>query len=97
MDDPLEYIDFDEVLQHGDPGRWTFKGEKAGSGVPANSPAADSSQHDEAPCQLVWQERKFGQLMLRFPKQPALPTTSPPLKAAARLTGGRRRWTVPAA
>jgi len=40
MEDPLEYIDFDEVLQHGDPGRWTFKGNKPGSGVPAHSPHA---------------------------------------------------------
>lgn len=40
MDDPLEYIDFDEVLQHGDPGQWTFKGHKPGSGVPAHSPQA---------------------------------------------------------
>jgi hypothetical protein len=40
MDNPLEYIDFDEVLQHGDPGRWRFKGTKPGSGVLANSPDA---------------------------------------------------------
>jgi hypothetical protein len=40
MEDPLEYIDFDEVIQHGDPGRWKLKGEKQGSGVPANSPNA---------------------------------------------------------
>ena len=40
MDDPLEYIDFDEVLQHGDPGRWKAKGQKAGSGVVAHSPDA---------------------------------------------------------
>ena len=40
MDDPLDFIDFDEILQHGDPGRWRRKGEKAGSGVVANSPHA---------------------------------------------------------
>ncbi len=40
MEDPLEYIDFDEVIQHGDPGRWNFRGEKPGSGVPADSPSA---------------------------------------------------------
>jgi hypothetical protein len=40
VDDPLEYIDFGEILQHGDPGRWKFKGQKAGSGVPAHSPNA---------------------------------------------------------
>ncbi len=40
VDDPLEYIDFDEILQHGDPGRWKFKGLKAGSGAPATSPDA---------------------------------------------------------
>lgn len=40
MDDPLENIDFDEVIRHGDPGLWKFKGEKPGSGVPAHSPNA---------------------------------------------------------
>jgi hypothetical protein len=39
MEDPLEYTDFDEVFQHGDPGTWKARGQKAGSGVPANSPA----------------------------------------------------------
>lgn len=42
MDDPLDYVDFVDVLQHGDPGRWTFLGEKPGSGVPAHSSAAPS-------------------------------------------------------
>ena len=37
MDDPLEFIDFDEIIQHGDPGRWKYKGQKPGSGVPAHS------------------------------------------------------------
>lgn len=40
MDDPLDYVDFADVLQHGDPRRWTFRGEKPGSGVPAHSPNA---------------------------------------------------------
>ena len=40
MDDPLDFIDFDEVIQHGDPNRWTFLGPKPGSGVPAHSPNA---------------------------------------------------------
>ncbi|MBI1831692.1 MAG: hypothetical protein HYR84_09605 [Planctomycetes bacterium] len=37
MDDPLEYIDFDEILHHGDPGRWKFIGQKPGSGGLAHS------------------------------------------------------------
>lgn len=37
MEDPLDYIDFDQVLQHGDPGRWKSLGTKPGSGVPAHS------------------------------------------------------------
>ena len=40
MDDPLDFIDFDDILQHGDPGRWKFKGQKPGSGVFAHSPSA---------------------------------------------------------
>lgn len=40
MDNPLEFIDFDDVLQHGDPGRWKFKGQKPGSGVASHSPQA---------------------------------------------------------
>ena len=36
-DDPLDYIDMDDVLQHGDPGKWTFFGPKLGSPVPATS------------------------------------------------------------
>jgi hypothetical protein len=39
-DDPLDFIDFDDILQHGDPGRWRFVGPKPGSPVPAHSPAA---------------------------------------------------------
>ena len=37
MEDPLDYIDFDDILQHGDPARWKTKGPKAGSGVLAHS------------------------------------------------------------
>jgi hypothetical protein len=40
MDDPLDFIDFDEVLQHGDPSRWKSQGPKPGSGVLAHSPDA---------------------------------------------------------
>ena len=36
MDDPLEFVDFADVLQHGDPGNWKFKGEKAGSPAPGD-------------------------------------------------------------
>ncbi len=37
MDDPLDQIDFADVLQHGDPGKWINRGEKPGSGVLAHS------------------------------------------------------------
>jgi hypothetical protein len=30
----------DDVIQHGDPGKWTFLGPKPGSPVPATSPNA---------------------------------------------------------
>jgi hypothetical protein len=40
MDHPLDFIDFDEVIQHGDPGKWKSIGVKPGSGVPAHSPSA---------------------------------------------------------
>jgi excisionase family DNA binding protein len=40
VDDPLDYVDFADVLQHGDPSNWSFQGEKVGSGVPAHSPSA---------------------------------------------------------
>ena len=40
MDDPLDFVDFVDVLQHGDPNNWRFHGEKPGSGVAANSPNA---------------------------------------------------------
>ena len=42
MDDPLDFVDFDDVLQHGDPGRWKFKGTKPGSGSTAHSANAPS-------------------------------------------------------
>ena len=40
MDDPLDFIDFADVLQHGDPAKWRFLGEKPGSGVAAHSASA---------------------------------------------------------
>jgi hypothetical protein len=40
MDDPLDYIDFADIIQHGDPSKWTFKGPKPGSPKPATSPNA---------------------------------------------------------
>lgn len=40
MDNPLDFVDFADVLQHGDPDNWTFKCEKPGSGVAAHSPLA---------------------------------------------------------
>jgi hypothetical protein len=40
MDDPLDYIDFADIIQHGDPGKWRFKGPKPGSPTPATSPNA---------------------------------------------------------
>jgi hypothetical protein len=40
MDDPLDFIDPDEIFEHGNPGRWKFIKEKPGSGVPAHSPNA---------------------------------------------------------
>jgi hypothetical protein len=42
MDNPLDFVDFADVLQHGDPGNWTFQGEKPGSGAAAHSPNAPS-------------------------------------------------------
>ena len=40
MDDPLDFIDFADVLQHGDPAKWRILGEKPGSGVAAHSASA---------------------------------------------------------
>lgn len=40
QEDPLDYIDWDDVIQHGNPSKWTFVGPKAGSPVPATSPNA---------------------------------------------------------
>lgn len=40
FEDPLDYIDMDDVLQHGDPAKWTSQGPKPGSPVPATSPNA---------------------------------------------------------
>ncbi len=40
MQDPLDFIDFADVIQHGDPARWKFRGHKSGSPTPATSPNA---------------------------------------------------------
>jgi hypothetical protein len=40
QEDPLDYIDMDDVLQHGDPSKWMFVGPKVGSPAPATSPNA---------------------------------------------------------
>lgn len=40
MQDPLDFIDFADIMQHGDPGKWKYKGHKAGSPAPATSPLA---------------------------------------------------------
>ncbi len=37
---PLDEIDMDDVLQHGDPGKWTHLGPKKGSPATATSPNA---------------------------------------------------------
>jgi hypothetical protein len=37
---PLDYVDFDDILQHGDPDDWTYVGPKPGSPVAAHSPNA---------------------------------------------------------
>ncbi|HUY36261.1 MAG TPA: hypothetical protein VMV69_26220 [Pirellulales bacterium] len=40
MEDPLDYIDFADVIVHGDPSNWRYKGPKPGSPTPATSPNA---------------------------------------------------------
>jgi hypothetical protein len=40
MDDPLDFVDFDDILIHGDPGKWSFRGPKPGSPTPATTPMA---------------------------------------------------------
>jgi hypothetical protein len=42
MDNPLDFIDFADVVQHGDPGKWKYLGPKAGSPTPATSPNASA-------------------------------------------------------
>jgi hypothetical protein len=37
MDDPLDFIDPDEIFEHGNPNLWKFIRVKPGSGVPAHS------------------------------------------------------------
>jgi hypothetical protein len=39
-EDPLDFIDLDDILQHGNPSDWTYLGPKAGSPTPATSPRA---------------------------------------------------------
>ena len=39
-EDPLDFIDFADVLVHGDPGKWVSKGPKKGSPAPATSSRA---------------------------------------------------------
>jgi hypothetical protein len=36
-DDPLDYVDLDDILQHGAPSDWMYVGPKEGSPVPAHS------------------------------------------------------------
>ena len=40
MNDPLDYVDFVDVIAHGSPDRWRFKRAKDGSPTPATSPIA---------------------------------------------------------
>jgi hypothetical protein len=40
VDNPLDFVDFVDVLQHGDPSGWKPKGQKPGSGTAAHSPLA---------------------------------------------------------
>jgi hypothetical protein len=49
MDDPLDYVDFVEVLAHGSPAGWRFLGAKHGSPIPAssvNAPAGTMKHYD---------------------------------------------------
>jgi hypothetical protein len=39
-ENPLDYLDMDDVIQHGDPSKWTFRGPKSGSPIAATSPNA---------------------------------------------------------
>jgi hypothetical protein len=41
VDDPLDYIDFADIIEHGDPSKWKYKGPTAGSPTPATSPTAE--------------------------------------------------------
>jgi hypothetical protein len=40
FDDPLDFIDFADIIEHGDPNTWKFKGNKKGSPTPATSSGA---------------------------------------------------------
>jgi hypothetical protein len=37
VDEPLDFIDFDDVIDHGDPSKWRYLGPKRGSPTPATS------------------------------------------------------------
>ena len=40
MDDPLEFVDLADAIEHGDPGKWMFKRPKQGSPAVATSASA---------------------------------------------------------
>ena len=42
MEDPLDFVDFADIIQHGDPRKWQYKGLKPGSPTPATSPHAQT-------------------------------------------------------
>ena len=49
QEDPLDYIDFADVIAHGDPGNWKYIGPQPGSPTPAtspNSPAGTMKHYD---------------------------------------------------
>jgi hypothetical protein len=49
QEDPLDYIGLDEVQEHGNPSKWTVRGAKPGSPVPAtsrNAPAGTMKHYD---------------------------------------------------
>ncbi len=40
MDNPLDFVDFPDIIAHGNPDSWKYRGPKPGSPIPANSPNA---------------------------------------------------------
>ena len=40
QEDPLDFVDLDDILQHGMPENWKYLGPKQGSPVPAHTPRA---------------------------------------------------------